>query len=97
MLCTKDRTWLVIIILLLLSLLLLLLKHWLNKKNNGSIQHINLYELSETTASIIKYTSIQILNCLQKLINNLLNLQTTYPIATNKSYQNFIIDIIKLK
>ena len=69
MLCTKDRTWLVIIILLLLSLLLLLLKHGLNKKNNGSIQHINLYELSETTASIIKYTSIQILNCLQKLIN----------------------------
>ena len=26
------------------------------------------------------------LNCLQKLINNLLNLQAMYPIATNKSY-----------
>ena len=36
-------------------------------------------------------------NCLQELINNLLNLQTTYPIATNKSYQSFITDIVKLK
>ena len=35
--------------------------------------------------------------CLQELINNLLNLQTTYPIAINKSYQSFIIDIVKLK
>ena len=26
------------------------------------------------------------------IINNLLNLQTTYPIATNKSYQDFITD-----
>ena len=31
-------------------------------------------------------TSILILNCLQELINKLLNLQKTYPIATNKSY-----------
>ena len=51
------------------SSLLLLLKHEWNKNNNVSIQHINLYELSEATASIIKCTSIQILNCLQKLIN----------------------------
>ena len=36
-------------------------------------------------------------NRLQDLINNLLNLQATYPIATNKSYQSFIIDIVKLK
>ena len=36
-------------------------------------------------------------NCLQKLIKNLLNIQTTYPIAMNKSYQSFITDIIKLK
>ena len=48
--------------------------------------NINLYELSEITASIIKYTSILILNCLQELINKLLNLQKTYQIATNKSY-----------
>ena len=65
--------------------------------NNVSIQQINIYKLLEATASIIKYTSIQILNCLQKLINNLLNLQTTYPTATNKSYRNLITDIIKLK
>ena len=32
--------------------------------------NINLYELSEVTASIIKYTLILILNCLQELINN---------------------------
>ena len=38
-----------------------------------------------------------ILNCLQELINNLLNLQTTYRKATFKSYQNFITDIVKLK
>ena len=55
-------------------------------KTNVSIQHINLYELSEITASIIKYTSILILNCLQELINKLLNLQKTYQTATNKSY-----------
>ena len=46
-------------------------------KTNVSIQHINLYELSEITASIIKYISILILNCLQELINKLLNLQKT--------------------
>ena len=38
-----------------------------------------------------------ILNCLQELINNLLNLQTTYRKSTFKSYQNFITDIVKLK
>ena len=67
------------------------------KNYNVSIQHINLYEFSEAIVSIIKCTPIQILNCLQKLINNLLNLQTTYSAATNKGYQNFITDIIKLK
>ena len=36
-------------------------------------------------------------NCLQELINNLLNLQTTYPIAIKKNYQSFINDIVKLK
>ena len=36
-----------------------------------SIQHINLYELWEATASIIKYISIQILNCFQKLVKPL--------------------------
>ena len=77
-------------------IIIVIIKHGWNK-NNVSIQHINLYELLEATASIIKYTSIQILNCLQKLIHNLLNLQTMYPIATNESYQNFIADIIKLK
>ena len=66
-------------------------------KNHVSIQHINLNELLEVTASIIKYTSILILNCLQELIDNLLHLQTMYPIATSKNYQNFITDIVKLK
>ena len=41
-----------------------------------------------------KYTSIL---KPQELINNLLNLQTTYPIAMNKSDQRFITDIVKLK
>ena len=31
------------------------------------------------------------------LIKNLRNLQTTHPIAINKSYQSFITDIVKLK
>ena len=67
------------------------------KSNHVSIQHINLYELSEVAASIIKYTSILILNCLQEMINNILNLQTTYSIEANKSYQSFITDIVKVK
>ena len=67
------------------------------KNSHVSIPHINIYELLEVTAFIIKRTSILILNCLQGLINNLLNLQTTHPIATNKSYQSFITDIVKLK
>ena len=83
--------------LLLLLLLLLLLNDRWNENNHVSIQHINLYKLSEVTASIIKYTSILIVNCLQEFINKLLNLETRYPIATNKSYQIFITDIVKLK
>ena len=67
------------------------------KSNHVSIQHINLYELSEVAASIIKYTSILILNCLQEMINNILNLQTTYSIEANKSYQSFIKGIVKVK
>ena len=63
------------------------------KNTNVSIQHINLCVLSKVTASIIKYISIQILNYLRKLINNLLNLKTKYLIATNKSYQNFILNL----
>ena len=73
------------------------MKYGWNKNNHVSIQHINIYELSEVTAFFIKYTSIQILNWLQELINNLLNLQTIYPIATNKSYQSFIMGTVKLK
>ena len=33
-----------------------------------TFQYINLYEFPEVTASVIKYTSILILNCLQELI-----------------------------
>ena len=80
-----------------LLLLLLLLNHRWNEHNHVSIQHINLNKLSEVTVSIIKYTSILIVNCLQELINKLLNLETRYPIATNESYQIFITDIVKLK
>ena len=36
-------------------------------------------------------------NCFQELMNNLLNLQATYPRAINKNYQIFITDIVKLK
>ena len=78
-------------------IIIIIIKHGQNRNNNVSIQHINLYELLEATASIIKYTSKLILDCLQELINNLLNLQTLYPIVTNKSHQNFIADIEKLK
>ena len=58
---------------------------------------ITVYKLSEVTASIIKYTSILIVSCLQELIPNLLNLQIAYPVATNKSYQHFTTDIVKLR
>ena len=51
------------------------IKHGWNRNNNVWIQHINFYEL----------TSKLILNCLQKLINNLLNWKTAYPIARNKN------------
>ena len=74
---------------------IIITKYGWNTNNNISIQHINLYELLGATVSIIKYTSKLILNCLQELINNLLNLQTTYPIATNKIYEDFII-LIKI-
>ena len=69
----------------------------IKNENHVSIQHIILYKLSEVTASIIKYTSILIVNCLQELINNLLNFQTRHPTATSKSYQHFITDTVKLK
>ena len=48
---------------------------------------IDVYLIMEAVTSI----------CLLELIKNLLNLQTTYPIVTNKSYQSFITDIVKLK
>ena len=87
----------VFFIIIIITIAIIIIKHTWNENNHVSIQHINLYKFSEVTASIIKYTSILIVNCLQELINNLLNLQTRYPIATNKSYQNFITDIVKLK
>ena len=74
-----------IIITIIIMIIIIIIKHGWSKNNQVSIQHVNLYELSEVTASIIKYTSILILNCLQELIKNLLNLQTTYPISTNKT------------
>ena len=85
------------IIIIIITIAIIIIKHTWNENNHVSIQHINLYKFSEVTASIIKYTSILIVNCLQGLINNLLNLQTRYPIATDKSYQNFITGIVKLK
>ena len=87
----------VFFIIIIITIAIIIIKHTWNENNHVSIQHINLYKFSEVTASIIKYTSILIVNCLQGLINNLLNLQTRYPIATDKSYQNFITDIVKLK
>ena len=78
-----------IIIILIIIIVVIIIDHGWNENNHVSIQHISLYKLSEVTASIIKYTSILTVNCLQELIKILLNLQTMYPIATNKSYQNF--------
>ena len=72
-------------------------KYGLKKINNASVQHINLYKLLEATASIIKHTPKLMLKCLQELIKNLLNFQTTYSIATNKKYQSFLMDFVKLK
>ena len=82
---TKYKKQNKIIITIIIMIIIIIIKHGWSKNNQVSIQHINLYELSEVTASIIKYTSILILNCLQEMIKNLLNLQTTYPIATNKT------------
>ena len=87
-------TVIVIIIITIIKIIIIINKimyhknGW-NENNHVSIQHINHYKLSEVTASIVKYTSILIVNCLQELINNMLNLQTTYPIATHKSSQKF--------
>ena len=83
------------IINITITINIIIIENRWNENNHVSIQHINLYKLSEVTASIIKYTSILIVNCLQELINNLLNLQIRYPIATNKSHQNFIRDIVR--
>ena len=44
------------------------IKRGWNKSYHVSIQHINLYELSEVTASIIKYTSMLITLCKNRLI-----------------------------
>ena len=88
---------LIIIMVIIIIKIIIIINYGWYKNNHVSIQRMNLYELSEVTASIIKYTSILILNCLQELIKNLLNLQTTYPVETNKSYQSFIADIAKLK
>ena len=82
---TKYKKQNKIIITIIIMIIIIIIKHGWSKNNQVSIQHINLYELSEVTASIIKYTSILILNCLQEMIKNLLNLQITYPIATNKT------------
>ena len=59
--------------------------------------NISFFASFRVTGSIIEYTSKLVLNCLQEMINNLLNLHTRNSIATNKSYQNFITDIVKLK
>ena len=91
------RVIIIIFGVIIIIITIIIIKHGWNKNNHVSIQHINLYELSEITTSIIKYTSILILTFLQELINSLLNLQTTYPIATNRSYQSSITDIVKLK
>ena len=37
------------------------------------------------------------INTNRKLFNKLLNLQTTYPIATNRSHKKFITDVVNLK
>ena len=47
----------------IIIIIIIIVKHRWNKNNHVSIQHINLYELSEVTASIIKYTSILITVC----------------------------------
>ena len=52
----------IIIILIIRVITITIIKHGWNKNNHASIQHINFYELSEVTASIIKYTLILILN-----------------------------------
>ena len=65
------------------------------KKNNHiSVQHINLYELSEVTVSIIKYTSILILNSLQEVINDG-NLNRTIKRNTNDKTLIIILQLIK--
>ena len=81
-------------IIIIIIIIITIIKHRWNENNHAWIQHINLYKLSEVTASIIKYTSILIVNCLQELINNLLNLQTRYPTATIIIIQIIIIIMI---
>ena len=62
----------IIIIIIIITIIIIInktiiIKHEGKRNNNVSIQHINLYKLSE---AIINYTLKLILNCLQKLINS---------------------------
>ena len=63
----------VVIIIIIITIIIIIInktiiiKHEGKRNNNVSIQHINLYKLSE---AIINYTLKLILNCLQKLINS---------------------------
>ena len=64
-----------------MTVLMIIIKHGRNKSNHLAIQCISHYELWEVTTSIIKYTSILILNCLQEFISLRIILQsikTTY-------------------
>ena len=60
---TKYKKQNKIIITIIIMIIIIIIKHGWSKNNQVSIQHINLYELSEVTASIIKYTSILITVC----------------------------------
>ena len=60
---TKYKKQKKIIITIIIMIIIIIIKHGWSKNNQVSIQHINLYELSEVTASIIKYTSILITVC----------------------------------
>ena len=57
------RKIIIMMIIVIIITIIIIIKHGWSKNNQVSIQHINLYELSEVTASIIKYTSILITVC----------------------------------
>ena len=84
------------IIIIIITIAIIIIKHTWNENNHVSIQHINLYKFSEVTASIIKYTSILIVNYLQELRSTCsMRMVSLWPMFTEKKHSlEFILTFL---